>query len=113
MSHMKRWGAVYILVALFGGSWIGQAVSQLAEGDGWNLFLSSTLENWQSEFLQLAVQALLVVGAAGKLFTKGKEDAEQILREQADWGVAILKDNEMLKAKLDELLDNNRARRLE
>jgi hypothetical protein len=42
------------------------------------LFLSSTFENWQSEFLQLAVQALVVVGAAGRVFRVSKDDSEEI-----------------------------------
>lgn len=75
---MRRWGAVYILVALFLGSWLGQFLTELVEvrndaathgeptgGAGfwssfWPQFWSSTFENWQSEFLQLAAQALLI-----------------------------------------------------
>ena len=76
--HLRRWGAVYLLVALFLGSWVGQWVAQAAEGEGWVLFASSTFENWQSEFLQLAVQALVVVGAAGKLFRVSKDDSNEI-----------------------------------
>ena len=86
--HFKRWGAVYMLAVLFLGSWVGQYVAQTSEGEGWTLFLSSTFENWQSEFLQLAVQALVVVAGAKVLFRKSIEDRER------------------LEAKVDELLKN-------
>jgi alpha/beta superfamily hydrolase len=76
--HMRRWGAVYLLIALFIGSWVGQFVAQAVEGDGWILFASATFENWQSEFLQLAVQTLVVVGLADRLFKASKDDTARI-----------------------------------
>jgi hypothetical protein len=76
--HLQRWGAVYLLGVLFLGSWVGQYVAQVAEGDGWMLFLASTFENWQSEFLQLAVQTLVVVGFANKLFHRSLDDRDQL-----------------------------------
>jgi heme A synthase len=95
MNHMRRWGVVYLLAALFGGSWVGQLAAQFAEGDGWVLFLSNTFENWQSEFLQLAVQALAVVAGAKVMFRKSVEDQMR------------------LEAKVDELLRQNVLRKTE
>lgn len=91
---MRRWGAAYLLVGLFLGSWAGQLVAQLPTiyGDpatgatGWAEFWSATFENWQSEFLQLAVQATLVVAAARYVFA------------------VSLDDHDRLEAKVDELL---------
>lgn len=61
-----------VTAVLFVVSWVGQLVFQLIEvrneasqhgqsfswGDFWPQFLSSTFENWQSEFLQLVWQAV-------------------------------------------------------
>jgi hypothetical protein len=99
MKHMKRWGAIWILAALFLGSWIAQFFTQLAEvrgdaqthgekfmwSDFWPQFFSATFENWQSEFLQLAVQGLLIASLIGqkKFFNADggadKEDVQKIL----------------------------------
>lgn len=62
-----------VLAALFMLSWAGQAISQLVEvadraqqhgqqfsfAEYWPAFASATLENWQSEFLQLFTFVLL------------------------------------------------------
>ena len=40
----------------------------------WPQFWSSTFENWQSEWLQLATQALLIGAFAEYLFRRGSED---------------------------------------
>ena len=37
-------------------------------------FWSATFENWQSEWLQLAVQAILIAALADYLFRKGNTD---------------------------------------
>jgi hypothetical protein len=58
MKHLRRWGAVYLL---FIGSWLGQ-------------FFASTFENWQSEWLQLIFQAILLLGAKHWLFRVDAED---------------------------------------
>jgi hypothetical protein len=98
--HFRRWGAVYILLVLFLGSWVGQFVTQMAkvadesrsrgEPFEWsefqNEFLAATFENWQSEWLQLLVQAVVLLGMKHLIF---KADAE---------------DMERLEAKVDELL---------
>ena len=85
---MAALGAVFILIVFFVLSWSGQFVFQLqaemnqAEehhqvfqmSDFWPQFLSSTFENWQSEWLQLFTQALLIAAFADYLFRKGNED---------------------------------------
>src|SRR5215213_11676311 len=72
-SHLKRWGAAYLLLAFFLASWIGQFIFMLIEvgneaqqhgqsfsmSECWPQFWSSTFENWQSEWLQLFVQAVI------------------------------------------------------
>lgn len=97
MMHFRRWGAVYILALLFLAAWAGQFAAQLVQvtndaaehgqpfqwSEFWPQFWSSTLENHQSEFLQLAVQALLVVGFARALFFKSVEDMDHIERQLA------------------------------
>ncbi len=40
----------------------------------WPEFWSATFENWQSEWLQLAMQALLIAGFAEYVFRKGDEE---------------------------------------
>ena len=40
----------------------------------WPQFWSSTFENWQSEWLQLATQALLISGFSAVLFRKQNEE---------------------------------------
>jgi hypothetical protein len=92
MRHLRRWGAVYVLLLLFAGSWLGQFVTQLTEfrseqqvhgqaftwSDYWPSFLASTFENWQSEWLQLVFQAVLLLGAKHWIFKVDAEDLERI-----------------------------------
>lgn len=80
MRHLRRWGAVYILAALFAGSWAGQAVTMGADirDGGWVTFWAATFENWQSEWLQLVFQAVLLLGAKHLLFRVDAEDLERI-----------------------------------
>lgn len=106
-GHLKRWGAVHIVLLLFAGSLIGQFFTQLSEfradqGEhyqpfGWADFMMSfgqaTLENWQSEFLQLAIQATLL-GALGHVMFK-----------------AASRDQERLEAKVDRILVELEERR--
>jgi len=65
---LRDHGWLLILVILFGASWAGQLLFQMMEfattsrahgepprwAEFWPEFWSRTLENWQSEFLQLA-----------------------------------------------------------
>jgi hypothetical protein len=92
MRHFRRWGAVYVLLLLFVGSWFGQFFFQLSEfrsaqaahgqpfvwSEYWSAFFASTLENWQSEWLQLVFQAILLLGAKHWLFKVDAEDMERL-----------------------------------
>lgn len=87
-TFLRRWAAVIILIILFFASWGGQFATQLAAekqsaeqhgtefqmSEFWPEFWSATFENWQSEWLQLTFQALLVVGFAQLIFRKGEEE---------------------------------------
>jgi hypothetical protein len=93
LNHLRCWGAVYIILAFFLASWIGQAVAMqpTIHEEGWTEFWAATFENWQSEFLQLAVQATML-GALSHLLFK-----------------AQARDTERLEAKVDEI--NERLRK--
>ena len=96
----KAYGFGLVTLALFLVSWTGQLVFQLMTvrneaqqhgesfslADFWPQFLSSTFENWQSEFLQLVWQA---VGLA-LLFLWGSSQSKET--------------DERIEAKLDRLL---------
>ena len=87
-TFFRRWGALFILIVFFLVSWGGQFVFQMqaakaeSEQHGQEFtmeefmpqFWSSTFENWQSEWLQLAVQAVLIAALADYIFRKGNED---------------------------------------
>lgn len=87
MANLRRWGGLYLLIALFLSSWVGHFVAQMAavradaeeHGQAFQMsdfliqFTASTLENWQSEWLQLAVQSAVLVLLAGKIFQKSEE----------------------------------------
>ena len=91
-SHIKRWGAAYLLLALFLASWGAQYISMLIEagndarqhGQSFELsdflptFWSATFENWQSEWLQLLVQAVVLLGMKHVLFKADAADMEQV-----------------------------------
>ena len=47
-------------------------------GDYLTGFLASTLENWQSEWLQLVFQAVLLLGAKHLIFRVDAEDLERL-----------------------------------
>lgn len=87
-TFWKRWAAVFILFAFFFLSWGGQFVAQMEQvkqqseehgqvftmSEFWPEFWSATFENWQSEWLQLATQAILIAALADYLFRKGNQD---------------------------------------
>jgi hypothetical protein len=91
-SHLKRWGAAYLLFALFAASWAAQFISMLIEvgnearqhGQSFEMseflpqFWASTFENWQSEWLQLLVQAVVLLGMKHVLFKADAADMEQV-----------------------------------
>lgn len=86
-SHLHRYGFFYILLAAFFASWLAQFFTQLTNfqseqmehgqpfewAEFWPDFLASTFENWQSEFLQLAVQAAGMVMLKDKIFAVANE----------------------------------------
>jgi|688.fasta_scaffold1893360_1 hypothetical protein len=89
--HFQYWGALYILVLLFVGSITAQYVFQVIRGhEDMNKFFASTFENWQSEWAQLFVQALLIQALGHVLYRKEMEDQER------------------MEGKLDELLTRSR-----
>lgn len=87
-TFLRKWGALLILAAFFLLSWGGQfffqmqAVRQESQQHGEQFkmeeflpqFWSSTFENWQSEWLQLVTQAVLIAALADYLFRKGNQD---------------------------------------
>lgn len=91
-THLRRWGAVYLLLLLFLGSWAGQFFAELSEfrsdqsahkepflwADFLTSFAASTFENWQSEWLQLVFQAVLLLGAKHLIFRVDAEDMERL-----------------------------------
>ncbi len=79
-KHMRRWGALYVLVVLFLGSLGAQAWAMLPQvhTEGWTAFWAATFENWQSEWLQLIFQAVLLMGAKHWLFQVDAADLERI-----------------------------------
>jgi hypothetical protein len=97
-SHLKRWGAAYVLFALFAASWIAQFIFMLVEvgneasqhgqpfemSEFWPIFFSATFENWQSEWLQLLVQAAILLGMKHVLFKADAEDMEQVQMDLAE-----------------------------
>jgi hypothetical protein len=92
VKHFRRWGAVYLLLLLFLGSWMGQLLTQLSEfrsdqavhgepfvrADFLVQFFASTFENWQSEWFQLIFQAILLLGAKHWIFQVDAEDLERM-----------------------------------
>ena len=97
-TFFQTWGAVIILAVFFVVSWGGQFVAQLAVeqqdamahyqqfdmAEFWPQFLSSTFENWQSEWLQLTAQALLISGFSAYIFRKQNEEhykTQQMIEE--------------------------------
>lgn len=103
---LHRFGLSIVLAALFLGSWMGQAVfewfvvaNEAAEhgstatmGDYFAHFGQSTLENWQSEFLQL----LAFVVLTAYLIHEGSPESKDADEETQ----AAL---ERIEAKLDDL----------
>ena len=94
-KHMRNWGAAYLLFGLFFASWIGQFISMLIDSgnvarehgqsfsmsDFWPEFWSATFENWQSEWLQLFLQAVVLLGMKHVLFKADAKDMEQVQRD--------------------------------
>lgn len=84
-KHFQRWGALYLLGGLFGGSWVGQALTQLGQlAETGPEFWAATFENWQSEFLQLGVQVGILAGLAHKMLRSSKDEYEDLKNEMND-----------------------------
>jgi len=97
-SHLKRWGAAYLLLGLFLASWFAQFVFMLIDvgndarehgqqfslSDFWPRFFSATFENWQSEWLQLLVQAAVLLGMKHVMFKADAADMEQVQLDLAE-----------------------------
>jgi hypothetical protein len=56
---IRRYGLGWTLLVLFLASAAGHFALVLGRGEDFATWLASTLENWQSEFLQLALQVVL------------------------------------------------------
>jgi hypothetical protein len=83
--HFQYWGALYILALLFLGSLVGQYVYQVILGrEDFGKFMSAIFENWQSEWIQLFVQALLIQGLGHVLYRKETEDQERMEQKLDD-----------------------------
>jgi hypothetical protein len=81
-KHFQNWGVLYILFALFLGSLAGQYIYQVILGqEDVYKFLSAIFENWQSEWIQLFVQALLIQGLGHVLYRTETKDQERMERK--------------------------------
>jgi hypothetical protein len=81
-------GLAIVLGGLFLASWAAQAIFQIgAEGETWSAFWASTMENWQSEFLQLLTFMVLT----SFLVYRGSPESRD--------------SDDELQAKVDEILD--------
>jgi hypothetical protein len=107
VNHFRKAGALYILWVFFAVSIGAYVIASTAEvtleqiehggqftwSDYWPTFWAATMENWQSEWLQLIVQGYLMHYYADKLFYKEEELQHQILGNQ-----------QRIEAKLDRIL---------
>jgi len=75
----------------------------------WPEFWSSTFENWQSEWLQLFVQAVILLAMKHVLFKADAEDMEQVQMDLAEIKehLGIPPRDDVTRAELD---DANRIR---
>jgi hypothetical protein len=97
---LGRYGLTVVLGTLFLVSWIGQFLVQLVQvtneasqhgepfswGEFWPGFWQSTLENWQSEFLQLLTFVLLTAFFIhrGSAESKDSDDEMQVTLERIE-----------------------------
>jgi len=94
-GHLRRWGAAYIMAALFLASLTAQFITTVIDvgnearehgaeftmSDFWPRFLSAVFENWQSEWLQLVFQAVILLGLKHQLFKADAKDMEHVQRD--------------------------------
>lgn len=90
----KNYGLTIVLFLLFLSSWIGQAIFQWQEfvstqqthtqpieiSEYINEFMSATLENWQSEFLQLLTFVVLTSFLIHRGSHESKDSDEEMKR---------------------------------
>jgi hypothetical protein len=110
--YVRDYGLAIVLAALFIASWIGQTLSgwveyvaeQHSHGEAAELFgasgylwrwLEATMENWQSEFLQLFTMVVLTAFLIHKGSSESKDSDDEILLQLT----AIRRDLEELKGK--------------
>jgi hypothetical protein len=86
-GHMRRWAGAWLLAALFVASLVLHALFQLHEStqqalehgqlftwsDWATSFGTGVFENWQSEWAQLFIQALVIQKGAERMFRAGAE----------------------------------------
>lgn len=93
-SHFKRWGVAYFLLVIFLVALFFQwfTMLELIHTQGYTEFWAAVFENWQSEFLQLLIQAVLVNSIVQRFWFNADDSAgkEDIAR---------------LEQKLDKILD--------
>lgn len=72
-SAVQRWAGLWLLGVLFVVSLVLQAVFEFIEqGPGWGVaFGAGVFENWQSEWAQLFVQALIIQKGAERFYRAG------------------------------------------
>ena len=89
---LGQYGLSIVLVTLFASSWIGQFAFQLVEvtndarehggdfewGEFWPEFWAATLENWQSEFLQLVSFVVLTSFLVHRGSAESKDSDEEM-----------------------------------
>ena len=118
-SHLRRWGAAYLLLFLFLASWAGQFVSMLIEvgnearehgqsfsmSEFWPKFWSATFENWQSEWFQLFIQAVVLLGMKHVFFKADAQDMEQVQLDLTEIKehLGIPPRDELSQSELDDL----------
>ncbi len=92
-NFLRNYSLSTVLFLLFIGAWIGQFVFQVTEvaneamqhgqafqwSEFWPQFGSATLENWQSEFLQLFTMVVLTSFLIHKGSAESKDSDEEML----------------------------------
>lgn len=73
----------------------------------WPKFWSSTFENWQSEWLQLFVQAVVLLGMKHVFFKADAQDMEQVQLDLAEIKehLGIPPRDELARSELEDLHD--------
>lgn len=83
MKKIKDYGLSLALLGLFLVSWALQFVFQmLRSGEDFNQFMSSTMENWQSEFLQLLTFVVLTAHLIHRKSHESKDSADDETHER-------------------------------